>query len=263
MTTPPGWYDDGHGAVRWWDGGAWTAHVQPPTAVPVAIPGATPSQGPGATPSQRHPGTAPQGHVGTAPQGYPGAVPQSAVPSGAGTAPPGHAAAADPPARPTSRIWILWVVIGVVVLGLVAAAVAAIPFLISVLTGGSAAPATDDERASVAAVQLYDRAWQDVDCAAYQAATTDYFRSEYGFADCAEFEEQVTLFAEATIDYDVAVTSIRRTDEAVVVGTSESYSFVIDDDGRPLDEPEDVVDVYEYTVVDDGGTWRIDELTAK
>ncbi|MGA7147103.1 MAG: DUF2510 domain-containing protein, partial [Microbacterium sp.] len=29
-TTPPGWYDDGHGALRWWDGAGWTAHVVAP-----------------------------------------------------------------------------------------------------------------------------------------------------------------------------------------------------------------------------------------
>lgn len=27
-----GWYDDGSGAMRWWDGQIWTDHVQPPTA---------------------------------------------------------------------------------------------------------------------------------------------------------------------------------------------------------------------------------------
>ena len=29
-TTPPGWYDDGRGALRWWDGAQWTEHVQTP-----------------------------------------------------------------------------------------------------------------------------------------------------------------------------------------------------------------------------------------
>ena len=25
----PGWYDDGTGQTRWWDGAAWTQHVAP------------------------------------------------------------------------------------------------------------------------------------------------------------------------------------------------------------------------------------------
>ena len=36
--TPPGWYDDGHGALRWWDGLQWTEHVhvpEQPQAAPV------------------------------------------------------------------------------------------------------------------------------------------------------------------------------------------------------------------------------------
>jgi hypothetical protein len=29
QTTAAGWYDDGQGAVRWWDGQQWTEHTQP------------------------------------------------------------------------------------------------------------------------------------------------------------------------------------------------------------------------------------------
>ncbi len=27
--TPAGWYDDGHGQLRWWDGSRWTEHTAP------------------------------------------------------------------------------------------------------------------------------------------------------------------------------------------------------------------------------------------
>jgi len=27
--TPAGWYDDGHGQLRWWDGDQWTEHTAP------------------------------------------------------------------------------------------------------------------------------------------------------------------------------------------------------------------------------------------
>ncbi|MFC0198633.1 DUF2510 domain-containing protein, partial [Microbacterium arthrosphaerae] len=37
-TTPPGWYDDGHGALRWWDGSQWTEHVAQPDPEPSDAP---------------------------------------------------------------------------------------------------------------------------------------------------------------------------------------------------------------------------------
>lgn len=44
--TPPGWYDDGHGQLRWWDGSQWTAHAAPLTqqAVPAAAGPLRPAQ---------------------------------------------------------------------------------------------------------------------------------------------------------------------------------------------------------------------------
>ena len=29
-TVPPGWYDDGHGGMRWWDGTRWTEQADQP-----------------------------------------------------------------------------------------------------------------------------------------------------------------------------------------------------------------------------------------
>lgn len=34
MTTPAGWYDDGSGRQRWWDGEQWTEHVAPVVETP-------------------------------------------------------------------------------------------------------------------------------------------------------------------------------------------------------------------------------------
>lgn len=34
MSIPAGWYDDGYGRQRWWDGQSWTEHVQDPTPGP-------------------------------------------------------------------------------------------------------------------------------------------------------------------------------------------------------------------------------------
>lgn len=51
--VPAGWYDDGQGAQRWWDGSQWTDHTQPaPSAAPPATPAAAPPAEPGPTPAE-------------------------------------------------------------------------------------------------------------------------------------------------------------------------------------------------------------------
>lgn len=44
MTTPAGWYDDGSGRQRWWDGQEWTEHFAPETAAPAEATAAGDSQ---------------------------------------------------------------------------------------------------------------------------------------------------------------------------------------------------------------------------
>lgn len=41
-STPAGWYDDGHGQLRWWDGAAWTAHTHPLPGAEPALPASAP-----------------------------------------------------------------------------------------------------------------------------------------------------------------------------------------------------------------------------
>ncbi|WP_434181299.1 DUF2510 domain-containing protein [Clavibacter michiganensis] len=40
--TQAGWYDDGSGTMRWWDGTRWTETVQPPPPPGYGASGATP-----------------------------------------------------------------------------------------------------------------------------------------------------------------------------------------------------------------------------
>ncbi|MFK4805709.1 DUF2510 domain-containing protein [Microbacterium sp. ZW CA_36] len=268
-TTPPGWYDDGHGALRWWDGQQWTEHVAQPDAESSPAPteaeivagqlgfgqeGAPAQADPLAQPGG--PGQ-PEGAAQPAPQYPPGdpGNPHGAYPG----APAGGAFAAATEPRKSSKLWIVWVVLGVVLLGIVIAAAVLIPLLmLSAATAGSTAD-TDDERAAVSAVELYDDAWQDGDCEAFTAATTENFRAENGFTDCPTFEADAEGFDANFDDYEVRVTDVETQADEIAVTTEETYTAVIDGNGDPID-PAPGSTVYHYTLVAADGTWLIDDL---
>ncbi|MGN7965467.1 DUF2510 domain-containing protein [Microbacterium sp. 22179] len=101
MSTPAGWYDDGSGQKRWWDGSGWTAHVAasaapaivspepapfvppytPPLAppVPTAPPGASPIAAPQYLSAPANP-SAPQSPSAAAYPQYPSAPQYSPAP---------------------------------------------------------------------------------------------------------------------------------------------------------------------------------------
>jgi len=254
--TPPGWYDDGHGARRWWDGIQWTPNVQPvapapptggPAPSPTAYTLAGDDQASSATPylAPGFPGNAGSG----APVGYP----------------------AVPPAAPKSRLWILWIVLGVVALGAVITAIIAIPMVLAGLTGtgsdsgtdpGTSAPSEADEAAVVATVQLYDEAWQEVDCDKYFATTTGAFRDELELPDCVTFEEYAQDFADSTEDYLVTITNVTQDADVITASTSETYVRLEDEDGVPLESPEELEDLWDYYLIESGDGWVIDDAGA-
>lgn len=298
-TTPPGWYDDGHGALRWWDGAQWTEHVATPdpevegatapteadivaaheaaSAEPVPVDPASvdpvtvaaradaateaadvdaaTALGFGMPPAAGSPASPPYSAdpaQGAYPGGYPGA-----------DASAGAFVAATEPRK--SKLWILWVVLGVFMLGIVIAAAIVIPLLfLNLAAGGSGpegvAPSGPDEEAAVAAVQLYDDAWQNVDCEAFVASTSEDFRAGSGLEECTAFQETASTFAAGVDDYVVTVTDIESDDGAIVVSTTETYNALLDDDGAPLDSPQAQQVEYEYTVIDVDGDWVIDFL---
>ncbi len=200
-TTPPGWYDDGRGALRWWDGAQWTEHVQTPDAEPAAdaepdeamdallapavepAPTLADASAPvadapappvdGSSPAPANDVVPEGGYPPSVPPGYPGGFPGGSAPSGA------FIAATEPK---KSKLWILWVVLGVVLLGIVILATVLIPILIgmfgTITSGGSGGTTTAaDEAAAVAAVELYDEAWRTADCDKFEESTTESFRT--------------------------------------------------------------------------------------
>lgn len=235
-TTPPGWYDDGHGALRWWDGAQWTEHVATPDP---EIDGET-------APTEADI-VAANDAADPAQTLFSGGQPGADASTGA------FVAATEPR---KSKLWILWVVLGVFMLGIVIAAAIVIPLLFLNLAAGGGA----DDEAAVAAVELYDDAWQNVDCEAYLASTSEGFRAETQLEDCEAFEETASGFSASVQDYAVTITGIEADGAAIVVSTTETGNALFDEEGAPLAEPEAQQWEYEYTVIDLDGAWVIDDL---
>ena len=218
MTTSPGWYDDGHGATRWWDGERWTEHV---------------SSGPG-----------PEAPATT-------------------TLTAGPAPGSEPP-EPSrrSRMWILWVVIGVVAIGLLTAlALAVLPSMLGAQeSAGSPAVDGAQQKKAAATLKRYDEAWKSADCVAYLDATTEGFRNRFGLGDCSAFETEAETLDAASDDYTIVINGVRQEGEKLIVSTTETFTALMDDSGAPLDKPtKDSVD-WEYVLVAQGSGWVIDGM---
>jgi hypothetical protein len=257
--TPPGWYDDGRGARRWWDGDGWTEHVQQSTPFPA--PTAASVQAPSPTAY-----TLAGDETADSATRYSAPVAPSGGPTGPAV-PIGYPSI--PPAAPKSNLWILWTVLGVVALGAVITAIIVIPMVLAGLTAttgsageeqpGSGVPSEGDQSAAVASVELYDEAWQQVDCDKYFAATTEAFRAELELPDCATFQESAQGFADATEEYVVTVTNVVQDADVITVSTSETYTSLVDEDGAPLENPTTVEDLWDYYLIESGDGWVIDD----
>lgn len=231
MSIPAGWYDDGHGQQRWWDGQTWTEQVQAPAQPPAPTSGSkkwilwvvigvvalmiiggalffivsslvsqVADRMPVTQPVPAHSETA----VGTLPTGAP-----------------------TPPAEVAD-----------------------------------ATELTDAERAAAEdVIQRYDVAWSTGNCDEFFALTTDDFRGVLGIEDCAAFAENSASFGASVTDYAVTVTGAYRTGEWTLVETTESGMMLVDDTGAPLAEPEPFEEPYFYELLDVDGALKIDYIS--
>lgn len=271
-TTPPGWYDDGQGALRWWNGSQWTESVAAPAAEGI--------DGHGADKTARTDEGLPSGALPTA-SGYGSGAETWAPPSGrigvgaVGVVVP---AAADTGYRPDtpppkSRLWILWVALGVGLLGILLAAALLFPSLLSTLT--SPEPGQDDvasessdgagvlapaaEEGAVAAVKTLDHAWQSADCDEYFAVTTEEYRVLTEMETCELFYRRSREFMASVVDFTSTVGKVAPVGSAVAVSTTDRYDAYWDKDGEPTESLHPYTDRIEYLVVEVDGEWRIDD----
>jgi hypothetical protein len=172
-TTPPGWYPDGQGGQRWWDGTAWTQHTQPPPPpVPPQQPAGPTGPPPGAPPQQ---GGYPQQQWQPGPGGYP----------------------------QQRQGGISGKLIGIIG-GAAVAVIALVVVLVLVVGGGSSGPE--------GVVEDFLSAQEDMDCGALEDLATDTFiESTFGSVEaCEEAADQaegsdaeVEGMPSGDVDYDV------------------------------------------------------------
>lgn len=293
MNVAPGWYDDGSGTLRWWDGYAWTEMTQQPvyahapaapqqqvapeaptsagwysdgtglerwwngiswsdaTRVPPGRGAATrvdrrlseivdysatdsaarapltppPSESPSG--DQRFQGgsdfDAPQQPYGQQSQQYAQYNPLVPPPTSVGVV-------AEEPQK--KRLSFLTVLAALVVIGAIGAGVAYA--LISTTTEATNSGPQD-------AITAYDKAWNDDDCDAYFAVTTEKFREEL-HPDCELFTEAVAQDAGVVIDFvDTTVSGNEATVDTQEVTGSSIYK-------------------YRYTLVNQDDAWLLDEV---
>ncbi len=281
--TPPGWYDDGQGRLRWWDGTQWTEHTHDLPADSSAPQGqAAAGTAPAASEGQHDEGQTIEGQTVEAQSALDpaaalglGEPPAAGVPdyssygaTDTGSAPagyPGGYVGDEPPKK--SRVWVIPVIIIGAVVVLIALVAILIPMLVGLFAsttttagGTSVEGSTGDERAAATAVEDYDDAWDDADCALLERVTTADFRTFQGLDDCEVFVATAEQFDAAADDYEVTVTDITAGDGFITVVTEETFLQVVGEDGSELDTPLPGSVSYVYTLVNEDGVWLIDDL---
>lgn len=259
----PGWYDDGTGRVRWWDGAAWSGDVLDPATVPAAD---EPEEFPWMREAAERERVAARTAAGTAvaapvdpirslrvdrdDDGVDPVVAWARQQAAAQEAAAQPVAAPEPVAlraRPRRRAlpWVLGGVLGAVVLAGAGGAALAI--------GGAVGDAVDPGAAS--AVEAYNELWAGGACDTTGAVGTAAFIADLGWDDCALLADSQRSFLQSYEDYRVTVEETSVQGGIAWVDTSERYRVPGDEEER--------IDQYRYELVREGDAWLIDSISAR
>lgn len=151
---------------------------------------------------------------------------------------------------PSSKIWIVWMIVAGIVSGVAIALVALIPMRASDVAGEppwtgqsprdaaaeAAVSARADERAAIDAVELYFGAWRSGDCDAYFATTAEQYRMGFELTNCDSFVA-ASRATSGLDDNHVVIIERAETDGSgtVTVLLTELHTSMYDEDGNPTD----------------------------
>lgn len=214
MSAPPGWYPDAQGVTRWWDGAAWTDHVQP----------AVPSQSEPTQPIATQ-GWTPMPPMPPMPRDFGDAVDPTGAPAGATAA--GEPRSSTPVVVGLAVVIVLLLAAVIAVIALLAtrdqtpaAQVSSAPVAVSPSSASSSSPsspasptAPDGAGSPAAVTQGFFDALLKGDCAGAQRYVTGADLTGAGACDPSAFptdllsQVNVTV-GEATVDGDSATVPV-------------------------------------------------------
>ena len=246
MSAPePGWYHDGTGEIRWWNGSEW-ADAAPASEDPAEI--------------RRADGESWSDNVAHAP----GDTQADQVYMEQG--------AALPQSRPRRRRG--WIIGGAVAgaLAVVAGVVLATTLRAGDPSGGSASDASADAAADDATADhaADDPAWQSIlvwadsfesaDCDTFFQVTTTAYRERNGMPDCDSFVVSADGRSRVINDFQMTLEDSRRSGtDAQVVTVHTEYESLLSKDGQPADEPVKMAADYAFHLTRSDGGWQIDD----
>ena len=285
-TTPPGWYPDGQGGQRWWDGNQWTEHTQPAQGDAPEAPAApqAPSTPGGDLPTQVAPNRASEYQAPQQqPQQQPAQPQQPAAPYGApagggfgqpgaqqsygqqGYGQPGYGQQSfgqgyggqSTGGKGKGKLFaIIGGAVGALILGVILLVV-----LLNVLGGGGAEGVAED----------YLEAGADFDIQRTCELSTDDHRQEvFGGTDCGNAEDTLNESFDGSgteydsyeeifedLEYEYEIGDVKEDGDTATVEYTCSLKYTGDEEGfGEVFETED--DEADLKLVKEDGDWKVD-----
>jgi hypothetical protein len=261
-SAPAGWYPDGQGGQRWWDGTRWTEHTQPAQGAAPAAPAAPAEPTPPATPAApatpgTPPGSGPVDPMQTvvAPPRTPaqGLPPQAGLPG----VPPWQGQ--TPPSGGGGKGKLIAVIAAAVALVVVLAVV----LFVFVLGGGGPGDVAEDylEAESTADIEQV--------CELSSKASRDRLQEFYEADDCGavadkleddeDFQKGVDFLDDVNVDIEIG--EVDEKDASATVRYIEDIEYTGDDDEgfkEVFGEDTKFETKGTITLVKEDGDWKVD-----